>query len=277
MSTPSESLISARKLALFRLGELGERLFERPAITTDKAVVSLLVSPQRTFGAKVLEEWGFFNLAARTAMNNYVATRGRSIPATKTLAACAIVNGDDALAERYFSRLERSCSTRGRDWRKEIRERVDSIPRVLNPEDYIATGIFSPDLIVAEGLARRSDLLEDCRSDELSIWEARLAFALIDADFETFSGDLEPYWKKRGEKPLPKAFQESALFIERTNKFDVAKFQIDPGIRKRFDEFVKYVELYDKTRDPGLAEGLKAEYGDTAWYFYLFAGTDKSR
>lgn len=277
VSKPSESLIMARELALYRRGELGERLFERPVVCATENDLNLLVSPYRTFGSGILERWGFFNLAARAATNNFVATRGRSIPATRTLVACAIANGDDALAERYLSRLERSCSTRGRDWSKDIRERVASTPRVLTQDDYISTGIVSPERIVAEGLARRSDFIDSCDADELNVWEARLAFALLDGDFETFSKELEPYWKTSGEKPLPKSFQESALFIERTNRFDVSKFQIDAGIRKSFDDFVKYVDLYNKTRDPSLMEGIKAEYGNSAWYNYLFAGTDEKR
>lgn len=265
---PKDALISARFLALYKKGELGERLFERPVVSGEK--LWFKIPPHRTFAGAVLEHWGFYNLAARTATNNYVATRGRSIPATKTLAVCALANGDEALARRYLLRLERSISTRGRDWSAELRSQVDATAPILTGEDYIATRIDYVDEIVADGLALRADFVESGGADELNVWEARLAFALLRGDFETFSSELEPYWTASGKGALPRAFQESALFLERLNQLDASNFGIEQALRDRFSEFVKYVELYDKTRDQALLEGMSAEFGDTAWFYFLF-------
>ena len=265
---PKDALISARFLALYKKGELGERLFERPVVSGEKLWFE--IPPHRTFAGAVLEHWGFYNSAARTATNNYVATRGRSIPATKTLAVCALANGDEALARRYLLRLERSISTRGRDWSAELRSQVDATAPILTGEDYIATRIDYIDEIVADGLALRADFVESGGADELNVWEARLAFALLRGDFETFSSELEPYWTASGKGALPRAFQESALFLERLNQLDASNFGIEQALRDRFSEFVKYVELYDKTRDQALLEGMSAEFGDTAWFYFLF-------
>lgn len=279
--SPSDALISMRNLALFRRGELGERLFERPAHELISS--ASFMNSFRILGAQVLEGWGYSNLASRTASNNYVATVGRSVPATKTLAFTAIDRGDFQLARKYIARLRRSLSPNDRNWARRMAASLDKGTRpprdALPVDDYIERGIYSVEQIVSNGLARRSDISSSAALNERdrAIWEARLSFALLDGNFETFSSELEPFWIASGKKRLPKSFQEGALFLDRLNQLDADVFPIEPEIRKRFDDFVKYVELYQKVRDQNLLDGMKAEYGDTAWPYFLFQGTDGTR
>ena len=270
-----------RNLALFRRGELGERLFERPAHELISS--ASFMNSFRILGAQVLEGWGYSNLASRTASNNYVATVGRSVPATKTLAFTAIDRGDFQLARKYIARLRRSLSPNDRNWARRMTASLDQGTRpprdALPVDDYIERGIYSVEQIVSNGLARRSDVASSSELNERdrAIWEARLSYALLDGNFETFSSELEPFWAASGKKRLPKSFQESALFLDRLNQLDADVFPIEPEIRKRFDDFVKYVELYQKVRDQNLLDGMEAEYGDTAWLYFLFQGTDGTR
>ncbi|MBQ4079127.1 MAG: hypothetical protein II596_00450, partial [Thermoguttaceae bacterium] len=55
--SPSDALISMRNLALFRRGELGERLFERPAHELISS--ASFMNSFRILGAQVLEGWGY--------------------------------------------------------------------------------------------------------------------------------------------------------------------------------------------------------------------------
>ncbi|MBQ9875236.1 MAG: hypothetical protein IJM30_12320 [Thermoguttaceae bacterium] len=252
-------------LALFKTGSMAERLFELPRV--DAARGSSVVDERRVLGETILSAWGADNLAARTATNNFVATRGRSIPATKALVRSALANGDDALAERWASRLGASSG----DFLARARDAISSREPLIR-DDYIETGISSPTSTIRSALSRRTDLAtkESLSDEELALFEARLCFAELDGDFETLGKELETYPRLRGARAAPKSLQETALFLERLGLLSSDRLGVDAATRERFANFTKWLETYQKLRDPGLADAIKAEFADTAWVYYIF-------
>lgn len=277
---PSDSLIMLRHMALFYEGEIGERLFERPNVAKETPLLTL-VNPYRTFGAKVMDMWGVSNMSSRTATNNYVATLGRSVPANQTLASTGYDRRENNYSERFLIRLNHSLAISDRRW-KNVAAQYRDVSHwdefwIMPTEDYIETGLASPERIVAGAIARRSDLarFNEYQVERTRMWEVRLCYALLDGDFDTFETELPSYWHKAHVFPLPKSFQESALFLERVHQFPVEEYKIDPEVRKRFDEFTKYVDFYQKTRDPKLLEGIRSEFGNTAWFYFIFQRTEE--
>ncbi len=286
---PSETAIMLRRLAYFNIGGIAEHLFDRPVVPKMTPQLAL-VGPQRVYGAYALDFWGFSNLAARIATNNYVATRGRSIPAIKAIVYTAYDRHDYEFAERYLARVEHSLVLSDRSFRDTCLKYRDEEYWdefwILPTNDYIETGLESVDAIVANGMARRPDLARFRVYDDprKGLLETRLAYALLYRDFDVFINELDDYLralndygKRNGKYELPRAFQEAVLFFEHLKKIERGKYKIDPERRNNFEEFTKYLELYRQTRDAKLLEGIRDEYGDTAWYYFIFQGVDEAR
>ena len=105
LAEPSNPTITARILALSRLGRLADELYLRPL---DPARSPQLIQAT-TFslgGDRILYEFGAVNPARRAATNNYVVKRERSARAAFTLALCNVAEDRRAVAERYLYRLQ---------------------------------------------------------------------------------------------------------------------------------------------------------------------------
>lgn len=105
LAEPSNPTITARILALSRLGRLADELYLRPL---DPARSPQLIQAT-TFslgGDRILYEFGAVNPARRAATNNYVVKRERSARAAFTLALCNVAENRRAVAERYLYRLQ---------------------------------------------------------------------------------------------------------------------------------------------------------------------------
>ncbi len=123
--------VALRNVALFELGELGERAFERPIaglnttpFTSEElerimkrdpdALKKLEAFQKRRITQRaasvsaheiILCRYGLANLALRSAMNKRAVCRGRSAATLKILLYCALISGERDLAERYLREL----------------------------------------------------------------------------------------------------------------------------------------------------------------------------
>lgn len=140
LARPNEEAVALRNLALFETGALAEKAFERPvagvatydvkqadfdAMRSGNFIAKIkykffwwklsteLLAP-RALSELMFAHYGATNTAARVATDNFVASEGRSISFYKTLAICAIVNGEDKIARRYLNELAETLYYR--DW-----------------------------------------------------------------------------------------------------------------------------------------------------------------
>ena len=105
VAAPSNPTITARVLALSRLGRLADELYLRPLAPT-RPLQHYQTTTFSMLGDRFLYEYGVVNPAMRAASNNYVVKRERSAWAAFTLALCNVVEDRRAVAERYLYRLQ---------------------------------------------------------------------------------------------------------------------------------------------------------------------------
>ncbi|MDO5308199.1 MAG: DUF6057 family protein [Planctomycetia bacterium] len=284
MEYPSEALYLVRLTALYRTDRLAEELFAVPTPSAESQRAR--VDAYRVLAAQALYAWRFDNLAERAAMNNFVATCGRSWPANLTLAQVALARGDRALAERYLRRLEGHSP----GWRREIvaqlRKSLDAptqayarpIALARADHDVFATGIESPRRSLAQALLLRNDLAERANRgetlspQELALWQARVAFALLDLNFELFRAEA-PACVVLLSAP-PRSFQETALFLDRLAPFDVSPFKIPQQTRDKFQTMTQVLEYYKLTHSKKVLRNFEMFFSDTAWRYFLFNDVD---
>jgi len=299
IQTPINPLILARMTALTRTNQLGDKLFTRPLV----AKVSPQLETVNSFGMcgdRVLYESGAVNLGTRTASNNYVVKRARSVWALKTLTLCALADRRTPLAERYLYRLQQTLFHRR--FANEASACLEKNAALSSPFASYLTPPSNADVKRAEKLeesletVRRLEPLEDdlassgninaiyyrqIQQDDLSKREPddrenELAILLVMRNFPRFGLFFDAYLQEKGNAPLPRCLQEAALFRERfpalfeapenqKSPREIKTTNVDPEIRKRFERFLTL--LNTPGSEDVIDARLRREFGDTFWYY----------
>ena len=296
--TPSSSAITARLLALSRLGRLADEAFLRPAYPETSQQL-LRVQTFGMCGDRILLELGLTNCAERVAFNNYVVKRERTFWSLKTLALCAVVDGRRSLAERYLFRIRKTLFHK--KFAEEALDYIETYDNQSSSYAYLSTAKrktsnarlvkFDEHINAIKILAPLTDNLafsettisayfgmiqdEDISKRDVKETENRLAFLLIMRNLPQFSAHFDDYLKRKTNGIIPQSFQEAALLRERfpsafkpnESSWSLSEtVQIDPTIRKRFERYLEIVS--DSNMDVARKlMSVQSEFGDTFWGF----------
>lgn len=299
ISTPINPLITVRNLALVKTNRLADDVFKRPLVPKD----SLALRTITTFsmcGDRVLYEYGMTNLATRTATNNMVVKRGRTVWALKTLALCAIVDKRTQVAKRYLNRLAQTLfyhryARNLLDYVK-TQDATNTIYNTYLPPILKTKPVNFKDLEQYFSNLRKSQPTTDSLSsadsietayyrvvqreglDTRTIPEAEnlLATLLVSRNIPRFNELIDGYLKRKGSETIPRYIQEAILFRQYFPQlFDSKQNSWNPQggtcfdykIQENLSRFISYLETCKSNKE--VDNRFRQDFGDTFWYFFV--------
>lgn len=219
------------------------------------------------YNSDLLFELGHANFSLRHAYN-YITMQGPSYESMARMAECSIVNGNDAMANKYLTLLEQSLFYR--DFARhhqqiladrkgaecefgDIRSRLPTVDGFGHPTAYFVS------------------LLESHPDNRLA-FDYLMAWLMLDKtpeSLESLCADIG-HLRDVGRATIPLHCQEAMLlkggFFD--GRIDPQGFELDATIVNRFAEFQRDYLGQDSWLDEATA---LERYGDTYMYYWFFA------
>ena len=262
---PTRAQVCLTRLALFKTGRMGDELFTYPEGAAEYNAPQQNQWLRLMIGPLLYYHYGKTGFAYRWAMEDLVEYGER--PAyLRYLYNVALLNGEDALAQRYERALARTlfykssvahiCAS---ETSKE--SEFSSIRPLLNYTDQL-----DGDNGLVEFYLLHSFALSEGGSREMV--ELSLMNSLITKNLTGFWPRLLallPTWQGR----IPTHYQEAALMVAQLQGgAPVSELPIDPAIGQRFQRLVQASAQNGDNAANAIA--LRPEFGTTYWYYYFF-------
>ena len=260
---PTSTMIFLKNIALMNEGGLLDRSFKLGNSPTsiynpDTLHVSLLdiASPL------VYYNYGMMNEAIRLNFENAIQA-GFSPFYLKLLSRCALACGDKELVERYTTQLHHHLFYD--DWQPApVTETVKTLKKSYSDE---LTGVENSDSYIVNGISLWYE------SDYKVASEQALLYAMLRCDSRRFWPSLRNFVKLHMNENFPVHAQEAyILFIDKTPEEKRMMIPVEQGIYERYKQFWESLE---SKAVPGMTveqvgEEMRAEYGDTYWWYNIF-------
>ena len=260
---PTSTMIFLKNIALMNEGGLLDRSFKLGNSPTsiynpDTLHVSLLdiASPL------VYYNYGMMNEAIRLNFENAIQA-GFSPFYLKMLSRCALACGDKELVERYTTQLHHHLFYD--DWQPApVTETVKTLKKSYSDE---LTGVENSDSYIVNGISLWYE------SDYKVASEQALLYAMLRCDSRRFWPSLRNFVTLHMNENFPVHAQEAyILFIDKTPEEKRMMIPVEQGIYERYKQFWESLE---SKAVPGMTveqvgEEMRAEYGDTYWWYNIF-------
>ena len=260
---PTSTMIFLKNIALMNEGGLLDRSFKLGNSPTsiynpDTLHVSLLdiASPL------VYYNYGMMNEAIRLNFENAIQA-GFSPFYLKMLSRCALACGDKELVERYTTQLHHHLFYD--DWQPApVTETVKTLKKSYSDE---LTGVENSDSYIVNGISLWYE------SDYKVASEQALLYDMLRCDSRRFWPSLRNFVKLHMNENFPVHAQEAyILFIDKTPEEKRMMIPVEQGIYERYKQFWESLE---SKAVPGMTveqvgEEMRAEYGDTYWWYNIF-------
>ena len=255
---PTRLQVCFTRLALYKTGQMGDRLFAHP---DGSAAYNAPEQNQwlRLMGAQLLYyHLGKTGFAYRWAMEDMVEYGERPMY-LRTMHRVALLNGEEALTRKYEQALSHTLFYEQDT--NILEQEATAIRPLLNYTDQL-----DGDNGLIEFYLLQSFALTEGGSRQMV--ELSLMCSLI-------TKHLEGFWPRfmallsGWQGHIPTHYQEAALMVAQLQGgVDTSQLPIDNEVRQRFE---RLVEASAQLGDSGSnAYTLRAEYGDTYWYYYFF-------
>ncbi|WP_033150770.1 DUF6057 family protein [Prevotella sp. RM4] len=263
---PTNTMVFLKNVALMNEGGLLNRSFKLGNIATDITNSdSLHVSLLDIASPIVYYNYGMQDEAIRLNYEKAIQT-GFSPFYLKMLSRCALAKGYKKMVERYTTLLHyhpfygqwqpSSVSTKIKELQNSY---VDELSGIENTDSYIVNSI---------------SLWYD--SDSKVASEQALFYAMLRYDSSRFWPSLRKYLKLHVGEEFPLYAQEAyILFMDKFPEEKRMMIPVEQDVYERYKQFRKALEQRVK---PGLtlgkvAKDMRAEWGDTYWYYTFFGRT----
>ena len=274
---PNRILVLYRDIALYRKGELCERMFEYPDGSAPlKEAGGIPMS--LTYAPELYLRTGLLNTAERWATELSV-THVKCVRHFKVLALTALLRGDSALAEKYFSVLSENPFLR--PWVKKYRalaQEPDSLardPDLARILPLVHAG--GPDFIngdVAESVVWQHFSAVDAGNPDL--WQWKMAALMVQKREAAFMEEFLRHTEACPDEGIPKGIAQAAVLFGGTSGDRDLYLQVFNTFRDDRDllkAFGAFGNSYNSARDvssDSVRERYRQRYGKTYWYYYYF-------
>jgi hypothetical protein len=255
-------------LALYKSGKLMDKMFNYPQIGSQGLRLKWQRNLNLFFGGEVFSQLAYNNESIHWAFEALVA-KGMNPRSLKKLAVGCIVNGNNDIALKYLSLLNRTLF-----YRKWAQNRIrylsgpglkEGDPEISQYRDLLARSNFFSEV---NGMNLR-DLLKNHPENQMA-YEYLLASLLLDRNLDGFAKEVLNL-KNYGYRRMPFHIEEALIFY---NFFENQEI-IPEGYSFRqetIDRFNDYARLYTRLRNNRkvAAYELGKKYGKTYWYYLQF-------
>jgi len=260
---PTTTIVFLKNIALMNEGGLLDRSFKMgnigyPLHNPDSIHVSFLniTSPL------VYYNYGMINESIRLNFENAIQY-GFSPFYLKMFSRCALANKDKELVERYTTLLHHQPFYG--DWQPApVTEKIKELEKAYPDE---ITGVENSDSYIVNSISLWYD------SDSKVASEQALLYAMLSCDSHRFWPSLRNYLKMHEGEDFPVHAQEAyILYMDKAPEEKRMMLPVEEDIYNRYKQFR---EVLGQRMKPGLtfgevAEGIREEWGDTYWYYYIF-------
>jgi len=272
---PTRLQVMLTRLALGKLGRSGDDTYsyrdgDAPYKTQTPALYQQLIA-----GALIYYNYGRLQFAYRWAMENMIEYGMR--PAyLETMLKVATLTGEKDLARKYARQLQHSpfYGKTAERWLAyldnpklmEQDEEIQSILPLIDDKDlldgdrgHIEAYLLQSFATMRGGTSQQEQVALDCALVQKSI-----------PDFWPHFANLALQWQREG-KDIPRHYQEAALlFSQLQGNVSLDGLAIDPQTAERFNRLVETSNQNSGMSDEYNAQVLRADYGDTYWYYFFF-------
>lgn len=262
-STPTQSMITLKNVALMNEGTLLDRSFQLgndvvPIHNPDSLHVSFLeiASPIAYYNYGLINEG--FRLAFECAEQS-----GFSPLYLKMMSRCALANGETKLVERYTEMLHHHPFYA--DWQPApVTAKIKDLKRAYTDE---LSGVEHSYTYIINSLSAWDSATTKVGSEQA------LFYSILRCDSRRFWPSLRQYLKLHKGEEFPRHAQEAYIMF--MDKAPEEKRMMVPVSQEVYDRYRAMWADFEKYATSGLSKDemkskMKHAYGDTFWYFNVF-------
>lgn len=262
-STPTQSMITFKNVALMNEGTLLDRSFQLgndvvPIHNPDSLHVSFLeiASPIAYYNYGLINEG--FRLAFECAEQS-----GFSPLYLKMMSRCALANGETKLVERYTEMLHHHPFYA--DWQPApVTAKIKDLKRAYTDE---LSGVEHSYTYIINSLSAWDSATTKVGSEQA------LFYSILRCDSRRFWPSLRQYLKLHKGEEFPRHAQEAYIMF--MDKAPEEKRMMVPVSQEVYDRYRAMWADFEKYATSGLSKDemkskMKHAYGDTFWYFNVF-------
>jgi hypothetical protein len=258
-------------LSLAEKGELADNLFR----FSQRGVQSLFIQMNNTQMSAMLLSDIYYTVGHTGASQNMAFEANVYSPGNRTgrmlkrLVETNLIYGAYDVAEKYIGLLERTLAYD--DWATEMRRYLNDDEVNSNPEYSKRRKSLPAETFLFTAQLSEKDMMSlSVRNPEnRNPVEYTGAMYLLMKDTELFCQFLDKYYGTEALPALPRSFQEAVIIIYEDKGADVwTEKGVSKQVIARFRQYREFI-LANKNK-PRLSDFVKASYGDTYWFYYMF-------
>lgn len=274
---PTRAIVMMRNLALFRLGRQGDEMYRYPAGAA-ASDTPLPLNMTQVVGRSIYYNYGMLNYCYRWCLEDGVEL-GWRVEYLKYLVRCALINGEQRVAQKYINvlrhtryhgewadRMAALAATKG--GLGEVPE-FAPILHMLNYDDQLA----SDNALVEYFLMNK---FANTFSDDPLLQEQTLLAALWTKDIQTFWPHFFNYARLHPKEHMPRHYQEAAyLYGHLENAVDISHMPFDEEVKRDYQEFMAMAQQYPGMKEEQLRPIMYPRFGKTFYFEYFLIRNQK--
>lgn len=257
-------------VAMMRQGTAGSQMF---AVNNGWAEYGSKRTPmalQPAGAALISYHLGLTNYAYRWG-TEYMIEQGLSVERMKLLAKCALLNGENGLAEKYLDIIYNTMFHR--QWAERY------MRYLTHPMEMMQDAELRD---VMQVMVTDNEFINDHGAFEGYVWptiaaakpgnpqavELSMQAALINWDLDAFMAKL-PYYRQSSPGSMPRYYQEAVLLWSKMAG-QPCPIAIDPAVEQRYAQFFNAFQSTRHMEPEEQREALRDEFDDTYWFYFVF-------
>ena len=276
---PTRAIVMLKNLALFRLGQQGDRMFQfRTGAKESNTPVP--VNMTQVVGRSIYFYYGLPNYCYRWCLEDGVEYGWRA-EYLKYMTLCALANGEHRVAHKYIDMLRHTRYHR--QWAEEHAPLLDNdeavashktfqpVKRLMNFEDKLN----SDQSIIEQFLMYH--FVYDPSPDSL-YHEQAIYSALWTKDIATFWQHFFVYAQEHVKEHMPIHLQEAAyLYGHLENRVDISHMPFDESVKQSYDSFMQLAQRCNQSHmtEAQMREVFYPQFGKTFYYEYFLIRDQK--
>ncbi len=274
---PTRAIVMMRNLALFRLGRQGDEMYHFPAGAA-ASDTPLPLSMTQVVGRSIYYNYGMLNFCYRWCLEDGVEM-GWRVEYMKYLVRCALINGEQRVAQKYLSLLRHTryygqwadrmaAQAFAKEGVTAVKE-FAPICHMLSYNDELA----SDNALVEHFLMNK---LANTYSEDTLCQEQSLIAALWTKDIQTFWPQFFRYAHLHPTGHMPRHYQEAAyLYGHLENGVDISAMPFDEQVVRDYSEFMAMAAHYRGMSEEQLRPIMYPRFGRTFYFDYFLVRNQK--
>ncbi|MDR0505487.1 MAG: DUF6057 family protein [Dysgonamonadaceae bacterium] len=268
---PTRQIIMYWNLALYKLGQAGDRMFEMDNNSMLPVARRQNLILMHNAAKPLYFQYGKINYCYRWCMEDMVEY-SMTVQDLKYMVKCAIINKEFPLAQKYNKVLKQTLFHKG--WAEQQQQYIDNPSLAAENMEMksIRPLMAYQNLLDGDGNKLELYILNSFAYMEggtPEIVEMSLQCNLILKNIERFWSRFFLY--ARTHERVPVHYQEAAiLYSYLEGKIDASRLPLDKDVVEKFNRMVTMSKQYANMPEEYNRKMFKPQFGNTFWYYYFF-------